>query len=154
LTKYLQIRKDWSDKVLPQLFYENYRIQYAYIDTTKQFDVVMQDFYFINKMLDIGGVVILDDCGGIWPGVQRVARFINTLPNYKVLAGYNKTKMSIKKKIVQGLLSFVINSLPFKETIFPSVCFDTDQQLGLNYSCIAFQKTEEDKRRWNWDIAF
>ena len=154
LSKYLQIRKDYSDKILPQLFSENYRIQYAYIDTTKQFDVVMQDFYFINKILDIGGVVILDDCGGMWTGVQRVARFINTLPHYKVLAAHNKTKVSIKKKIVQRLLSFVISILPFKSKIFKTVSFKTDEQLGLNYSCIAFQKTEHDKRSWNWDSAF
>ena len=154
LTKYLQIRKDYSDKILPKLFYENYRIQYAYIDTTKQFDIVMQDFYFINKILDIGGVVILDDCGGMWPGVQRLARFINTLPHYKVLAGHNKTKISRKKKNVQGLLYFLINSLPFKTKIFPTVSFHTDEQLGLDYSCIAFLKIDEDKRSWDWDKVF
>ena len=114
----------------------------------------MQDFYFINKILDIGGVVILDDCGGMRSGVQRVARFINTLPHYKVLAGHHKTKMSVKKKFVQSLLSFVIHSLPFKSKIFPSLSFRSDEQLGLNYSCIAFQKTGEDNRSWNWDKAF
>ena len=98
--------------------------------------------------------MILDDCGGMWPGVQRVAWFINTLPNYKVLAAHNKIKVSIKKKIVQRLLSFVINILPFKSKIVKTVSFKTDEQLGLNYSCIAFQKTEEDKRSWNWDNAF
>ena len=60
----------------------------------------MQDFYFIINILDIGGVEILDDCGGMCPGVQRgkrLSRFVNTLPHYKILAGHNKTKMNIKK---------------------------------------------------------
>lgn len=154
LKKYLQIRNDYSDKILTQLFHENYRIQYAYIDTTKQFDTVLQDFYFINKILDVGGVVILDDCGGVWPGVQRVARFINTLPHYQILARHNKTKNSKKINTVQYLLSFLINMLPFKKRIYPTFNFKTDGELGLDFSCIAFQKMEEDKRSWNWDKTF
>lgn len=151
LLNYLQIRKGYSDKILTQLFHENYRIQYAYIDTTKQFDVVLQDFYFINKILDVGGVIILDDCGGGWPGVQRVARFINTLPHYKILRVHGRIKSSLKKRIARNTLTFLINVLPFKKMFYPGINFKTDEQLGLNYACIAFQKKEEDKRNWDWD---
>src|SRR3954471_5379839 len=47
LLKYLQIKKGYSDKVLASLFLQDHRIQYAYVDTTKRFDIVMHDFYFI-----------------------------------------------------------------------------------------------------------
>jgi len=154
LTRYLQIKHDYSDKVLSKLFLENYRIQYAYIDTTKQFDVVMQDFYFINKILDVGGVVILDDCGGAWPGVQRVARFINTLPHYRVLEGHNELKYSMSKKVAKSVLSLIINLIPFKKRLYETIDLKTDKELGLNYSCIAFLKTGEDKRNWDWDKRF
>lgn len=154
LLKYLQIREGYSDKILTQLFHENFRIQYAYIDTTKQFDVVMQDFYFINKILDCGGVIVLDDCGGGWPGIQRVARFISTLPHYKILAGHNKIKYTLKRTIAKSIFSFIINILPFKKRFYPTIDFSTDEKLGLDYSCIAFQKIEEDKRNWDWDKTF
>ena len=154
LSKYLQIRKDYSDKVLTQLFHENYRIQFAYIDTTKQFDVVMQDFYFISKILDVGGVVILDDCGGTWPGVQKVARFINTLPHYKIFESHNEHTSSFLKNIAKYVLSFVIKILPFKNKIYETIDFKTDKELGLNYSCIAFIKIDEDRRNWDWDKIF
>jgi predicted O-methyltransferase YrrM len=154
LSSYLQIRKNYSDKILTKLFHENYRIQYAYIDTTKQFDVVMQDFYFINKILDVSGVVILDDCGGGWPGVQRVARFINTLPHFKVLEGHLELKYTLKKKVAKYVLSSIINMLPFKKRFYETIDFKTDKELGLNFSCIAFQKIDEDRRSWNWDKSF
>lgn len=154
LTKYLQIRTDYSDIILPQLFYENYRIQYAYIDTTKQFDVVMQDFYFINKIMDVGGVVILDDCGGAWPGVQRLARFINTLPHYHILEGHNKVVNSTSKKMILKIVSNAISILPFIKKLYITLDIKTDEQLGIDYSCIAFQKTAEDTRNWDWDKAF
>ena len=154
LIDFLQIKNGYSDTVLTKLFHEEFRLQFAYIDTTKQFDVVMQDFYFINKMMDCGGIVILDDCGGNWPGIQRVARFINTLPNFKMIEGHNKNKVSFKKKAVGKILAFVINLLPFKQLFYPTINFKTDEELGLDYSCIAFQKLEEDSRNWNWDKPF
>lgn len=154
LSHFLQIQRDYSDKVLTKLYHENYRIQYAYIDTTKQFDVIMQDFYFINKILDVGGVVILDDCGGECPGVQRVARFINTLPHYKVFKGHNEYSYSFSKKVAIYLLSIILNIIPFKRRLYETIDIKTNKDLGLNYSCIAFIKLEEDRRNWNWDKPF
>ena len=148
---YLDVRRDFSDKVLAKLFLENLRIQYAYIDTTKKFDAIMQDFYMINKMMDIGGIVILDDCGGSCPGVQRVARFINTLPHYKVLGAFEKNSISFKKQIANKIVSLIVSLIPFKNRIYEGVDFSTNAQLGLNYSCIAFKKITEDLRGWNWD---
>src|SRR5687767_10094106 len=42
LEQYLKIERDFSDKILTRLFHEKHSIQYAYIDTTKVFDVVLQ----------------------------------------------------------------------------------------------------------------
>ena len=152
LADLLDIRRDYSDKVLTKLFHDNYRIQYAYIDTTKQFDVVMQDFYFINKILDTGGVVILDDCE--WPGIQRVARFINTLPHYKIFAAHNPLNSSTKKRLAQSVSTALLKLVPFKKHFYPTADFSTGEQLQLNYSCIAFQKIAEDSRKWDWDKPF
>ena len=132
---------------------DNSRIQFAYIDTTKQFDVIMQDFYLIDKIMDFGGIVVLDDCGGYWPGVQRVARFVNTLPHYENIAAHDKIKMSFKKALAQNLISFLMGLIPFKKRLYDGIDFSTNKKLGLDYSCIAFKKIGDDKRAWNWDSA-
>lgn len=154
LEKYISIKNDYSHTILTRLFHQNYRVQYAYIDTTKQFDVVFQDFYFIDKILDIGGVVIFDDCGGGWPGIQRVARFVNTLPHYQLIDKHGAINMSIKKKIAHSFVSFLVNLIPFKMAIYSSFNFETDKQLGLNYACLVFKKIATDNRLWNWDKPF
>ena len=151
LENYLQVRKGFSDEILPQLFYENYRIQYAYIDTTKRFDVVFQDFYFINKILDVGGIVILDDCGGYWPGIQKVARFINSLPNYEFLKGHKKYTHRTQRKIAEMFTSFFLKIVPFKTKFIPGINLKTNHKLNLEYRCIAFKKNSEDFRNWDWD---
>ena len=143
-----------SDEVLPKLFYEGVRIQFAYVDTTKVFDTVLSDFYFIDKIMDTGGIIIFDDCGGAWPGVQKVVRFISTLPNYKILSGFNKINPSFKKALAEKIVSTMIKIIPFKKVFYPSFNFKTDSDLELNYSCLAFQKIGSDTRQWNWDLPF
>ena len=59
----VSFERKFSDQVIPKLYYENYQIQFAYIDSTKVLDVLMTDVYFINKILDVGGILVLDDCG-------------------------------------------------------------------------------------------
>lgn len=151
LSELAEIKYEKSHDVLPKLYYDNCHIQFAYVDTTKLFDVVFQDFYFIDKILDINGVIVLDDCGGGWPGVQRVARFINSLPHYRILKTHNKTKTTLKKQIAESFIKIIIKLLPFKKRFYPTISFKTDSELKLNYSCIAFRKISEDKRNWNFD---
>ncbi|MFD2515645.1 O-methyltransferase [Pontibacter locisalis] len=154
LAEYVEIRYQRSDEVLPRLYFDNIRIQFAYIDTTKVFDTVLQDFYFIDKILDVGGVVVLDDCNGKWPGVQRVARFINVLPHYKLMAAHNKSNLTLKKKLANLAISKFIKLIPFKDKIHPTSDFESDIDLGLDYNCLVFQKVSDDERKWDWDKPF
>jgi hypothetical protein len=41
------------------------------------------DFFYIDQMLDVGGVVVLDDVG--YPGLRRLAHFIVTNRDYEIL---------------------------------------------------------------------
>lgn len=154
LLKYLEIKKGYSDKVLASLFLQNYRIQYAYVDTTKRFDIVMQDFYLIDKMLDVGGIVILDDCGGGWPGIQRVARYVNTLPHYELIGKHNENKQTLKRSLILSAATVFLKSVPFKKQLAETFNFKTNKELGLNYACLAFKKVGDDTRNWDWDVPF
>lgn len=153
LTNYIQIKRDYSDKVLANLFIENYRIQFAYVDTTKQFDVIMHDFFMLDKLLDVEGIIVFDDCGGSWPGVQRAIRFINTLPHYEIVGKHGRMKISVKKRIAIQTITYLLKLIPFKNKIYVGMDISTNSQLGLDYSCIAFKKKFEDKRAWDWDRA-
>jgi predicted O-methyltransferase YrrM len=154
LEKYLTVFNEISDRVLPKLYLENRKFQFAYIDTTKRFDTVFQDFYFIDRMLEINGIIIFDDCGGGWPGVQRVVRYVSTLDNYVLIGKYGKIKMSRKKYVLHAILSSILKLIPYKEKIYPTYNFISDFQLGLNYYCLAFQKVSMDKRSWDYDKTF
>ena len=66
---------------LPQLAAEGTRAQFAYIDGWHTFDYVLLDFFYVDKMLETGGVVAFNDSG--WDAIWRVIRFVQTHRRYR-----------------------------------------------------------------------
>ena len=63
-------------------------------------------------------------------------------------------KKGLKKRIFSFFLSSLIKMLPYKDKVYPTIDFKTDEELQLNYACIAFQKCGHDLRKWDWDEKF
>ena len=152
LEKYIDVHNDFSDVVLPTLFLNKEKIQFAYVDTTKVFDTVLQDFYFIDKILDVGGVIVFDDA--TMGGINVVMRFINSLPHYEIFEKYEKIDVSRASNLGRWAFEKAISLIPFKEKYMPFYSLKTGTQLGLNYKAIAFRKIAKDPRKWDWDKAF
>lgn len=74
-----------SQSVLPRLAAEGTRIQFAFIDGWHTFDHSLVDFFYLDRMMDVGGVMVLDDVG--YPGLRRLAHFIATNRDYVFLDG-------------------------------------------------------------------
>ena len=69
-----------SQVVLPRLDAAGTRIQFALIDGWHTFDHTLVDFFFIDRMLDVGGIIILDDVD--YPSICRLCHFILSNRNY------------------------------------------------------------------------
>ena len=63
---------------LPQLVGDRQTIQFAYIDGWHTFDYTLLDFFYVDKMLDPGGVVAFNDCA--LPSVRRVIELRHGAP--------------------------------------------------------------------------
>src|ERR1700733_1636049 len=57
----ISLMEEKSEIALPKLLSEGTRVQAAIIDGMHTFDHALVDFFYINKMLDVGGIVIFDD---------------------------------------------------------------------------------------------
>src|SRR5688572_39604 len=75
--------EDYDHSVLPRLLASGYRVGFAYVDGWHTFDYALLDWWYIDKMLPVGGVVGLNDCG--WPAVEKVIRFMLTHRKYTEL---------------------------------------------------------------------
>ena len=76
-----QLIESFDYLVLPKLLSESVKLDFAYIDGWHTFDYVLLDFFFIDKMLNPGGVVGFNDCG--YRAVHKVLRFISSHRKYR-----------------------------------------------------------------------
>jgi len=82
-----------SHLMLPGLLERGVKLDLAFIDGWHTFDYTLLDFFYIDKMLRPGGVVLLHDQS--WPSKQKVIRFIMTHRRYKELPVKGKRGQSL-----------------------------------------------------------
>lgn len=144
----VDFHEDFSYNVLPKLLAEGTTIDFAYVDTTKVFDIVLVDVFYIHKLLRVGGLLAMDDC--TYPGLNKVARFLAVNPCWKVYASLTLTPESAGRRV----LSQVSNAMPRAEKIFNPLLLKPNSALEVNANCVVFQKVSEDTRNWDWNENF
>jgi predicted O-methyltransferase YrrM len=68
---------------LPNLLQQKRKIDFAYIDGCHTFDYVLLDFFYCDKLLNVGGVVAFNDSG--YRAIHRVLNFVRTHRRYRQL---------------------------------------------------------------------
>lgn len=130
-----------SEMALPRLLAEGTQIQTAIIDGWHTFDHALVDFFYINKMLEVGGVVILDDTH--FPSILRLTQHIRTYPAYRPFTRVDSrsSPRNIRTKV--------------RRTISRALPRLTSLERGWDYPrCLAFQKVMPDTRNWDWHVEF
>lgn len=72
---YLELVERYSCFELPALAQKNLKFGLVYVDGSHQFEDVFVDFYFINRLVEDGGIVAFDDSSD--RQVAKVLRFID-----------------------------------------------------------------------------
>lgn len=146
--EHLQFIEEFSYIALPELLQKDLKFDFAYVDTTKLFDWVLVDFFYLDKLLDINGVVVFDDM--TVPAIRKLVRYISQLPNYKIYDQFPENFLPSK------LLSFakILTKLPKSSKYIKSEIKKSDFDLGINTFCLALQKTGDDKRYYDWHVDF
>jgi len=128
-------REEGSETALPTLFAQGMRIQAAIIDGWHTFDHALLDFFYINKMLDVGGIVVLDDAN--MPAIARLCRHIASYPAYAAFGEAPRSRVGTMRRIAGAVPGFGFLRRPW----------DTPR-------CAAFRKIADDARQWNWHAHF
>jgi len=143
-----EFREQYCYEVLPELAARKERFDFVYIDSTKQFDWLMMDFFFIDRLLDINGMIVFDDVG--YYSVRKLIRYITQYPSYKIVAQFPENV----KPGAGAVLLDKICSVPGLKSIFKQSLTVADYKQGINSRCIALRKTNEDHRSWDWYVPF
>jgi predicted O-methyltransferase YrrM len=84
-----------SDEALPRLRDEGVRLDFALIDGRHLFDVALLDFYYVDRMLDAGGVVAFHDT---WmPAIADVIAFVRRNRHYERMRGAGRGMALLRK---------------------------------------------------------
>ena len=85
-----------SDEALPRLLDEGVRIDFALIDGLHLFDATLVDFFLIDRMLDVGGVVVFHDT---WmPAVAQAVAFVRANRAYSDVEAGDSAMAALRKE--------------------------------------------------------
>jgi predicted O-methyltransferase YrrM len=137
-----------SYRALAELESSGQRIDFAFIDGWHTFDFTLVDFFFSDRMLNVGGVIAFDDVS--FSAIRKVCRFVKTNLAYSVLElDGPDPEPSLKRRLSEGLL----RRSPFRSLLRPEV-IAPDSSSGLGGHCIAFRKNADDSRVWDHFVDF
>ena len=127
-----------SEIALPQLLEKNKKYDFAFIDGWHTFDHVLLDFFYINRMLEVGGVITFHDMD--MPSQNKLFRYILNYPCYEFLDSVkaidNSKTLNVRIKeaffiLPLKLLSRLVPKRSRYELISPKI-LKSDVELGLN----------------------
>src|SRR5262249_25021657 len=133
-----------SELALPAFLAEERVFDVVLIDGWHSFDQALVEFYYVNRMLRSGGIVLFDDAN--WPGISKLMRLIVTLPNYEVFAGGR----SQGRPRLPGTLRRRFTAAPWARTLLNPSFRQKSWDLGICHRLVAFRKTRTDDRPMNW----
>lgn len=155
---FFQLIEEPSEYALPRMAECGEKYDFCFIDGWHTFDHTLIDFFYIDRMLDTGGVVAIDDI--TFAGIKKLMRYLVNYPNYKVIGN-----VPIERR--RGLNGFIYDAIvasfrplskifpvKMRYRIFSDNIIRPDSKLGLNTSMLALQKTGPDTRRWDWYVDF
>ena len=130
-------------------------MQFAFIDGWHTFDYTFIDFFYIDRILDVGGVVVFDDTND-YLAVRKVVRYALTHRAYSFYGG-DGCSISWKRRLATYAANFpLMRRISRPEVLIP------DATRGITGRYVALRKEREDtlgdgkdgSRRWDQHVEF
>jgi hypothetical protein len=145
----VEFHEEPSELFLPKLVASGRRIDLAFVDGLHRFDQACVEFYYINRLLRAGGVVLFDDAAR--RPVNRVVRHALAYPAYEV---YGSTQDAPTGRSVAGSVRVRLAQLPAIRRLIRADVLERDWDLGILGRCVGLRKVAEDERPTHWDTEF
>lgn len=144
-----------SEIALPELLQKQETFDFAFIDGWHTFDHALVDFFYVNRLLKVQGVVVFDDVD--YPALKKLIRYISNYPCYEIISSLYcyPSGHRMRDKIAMGFSS-LCKFLPkrYARRLFNDTVFRPNFPLDLNTSMIALRKINQDERSWDWYAHF
>jgi predicted O-methyltransferase YrrM len=156
-TKNFTLIEEVSELALPRLLGQKETFDFAFIDGWHTFDHTLVDFFYLNRMVRVGGMIAFDDAN--WPAVTKVLRYLSHYPAYEVILPGGSGAKATKRGFQRALLgAFYAGSrlIPRKlrNELFTEHVLSGQARYAAFPSVVALKKVAEDERNWDWYAPF
>jgi predicted O-methyltransferase YrrM len=145
----LRFFEEPSEYCLPRLLQEGTQVQVALLDGVHTFDQCALEFYYIDRMLPVGGVIIFDDVD--WPAVRRAVRYVLSHGTYAVR---DHTGPAYTGGTVFGRARRALRRTALARRLLSRDLLTPDWDLGIAGSCVAVIKTAMQSPTYGDDRTF
>jgi predicted O-methyltransferase YrrM len=142
----VEFHESRSEFVLPQLLSDRTQLDFAFVDGWHTFDQVLVEFYYLNRMLRVGGIIAFDDAER--RGINRVIRHALSYPAYQVFEPERGRATSVS---LGGRIRRRLSQVPKASDVIRRDVLARDWDLGIHSTCVAIQKVAEDRRGSGWE---
>lgn len=147
---FFKLIEEPSEFALPKVAQEQSNsFDLVFIDGWHTFDHTLLDLFYANRLVKIGGYIVVDDCG--MASVSKAVSYLSNYPGLKIKAQSQRAKSmtSALKQIVRTAIPPAIAGY-----VLPRNLYDRYYVRTLYSSMVALQKVAEDDRSWNWFQSF
>jgi predicted O-methyltransferase YrrM len=152
---FFRLIEEPSETALPALVSCGARYDMALIDGLHTADQAMVDFYFLDRLLRVGGILVFDDVQS--SAVNKVVRYTATYPNYKLIGtcarrGIQRRMINLLKQILSlGLWPVRKASETLCREFFDISLIHPEVLWSIDFCTMAaFEKTAEYQRDTEW----
>lgn len=138
-----------SEIALPHMMERKRRFDFIFQDGMHTFDHCLLEFHYLDRILNIGGLLMYDDVDNI--SMNRFIRYISLYPHWQIVACAGKPfwprsrfVLNYIRRSVSPFLKFVPRRIAIE--ILSDTVLRPDEHLGLNSSMIALRKIGNDER--------
>jgi predicted O-methyltransferase YrrM len=146
-----------SEIALPQFLQIRQQFDFVFIDGWHTFDHALLDFFYVNRMLKTGGIVVFDDTD--FPSLHQLMAYIRQYPAYRQLAAVS-WPLSAKRKLAEKWLLPPVRGFaalipqPYRNALFRPQALNRGASFHVHTSMTAFEKIADDTRNWDWFAPF
>ena len=156
---FFEIIEQPSEIALPQLLTLKKEYDLGFIDGWHTFDHTLVDFFYLNRLIKVGGVIVIDDIS--FAGIKKLTRYLLNYPCYEFIGNVSiekekSLKIYLYNHVIPGFFRCISMIFPPKMRfkLFAGNVLEPNKNKQLNSSMIALKKVSVDNRRWDWFVDF
>jgi predicted O-methyltransferase YrrM len=146
-----EFRGSTSQEVLAMMAGQRQRIQFAFVDGWHTFDHTLVDFFYIDQMLEPGGIVVFDDVG--YPSIRRVCDFILTNRQYEIVDSVRMDGVNRMKRSAKAWLGRLLDPLVRTDKT-PSLQAKVTESMIADVYFVGLRKVGDDSRSFDHFVHF